>query len=333
MNLYGQIKRLAGAVVVSLVLSGGPGETEEIITYASLPDPGYDSVIWAIENGKLKDPSVTIKIERLSSIPALMQAAMTAQFNLIPQGVLAIPQMRDGGISIRVLSTLLRYHPDGHSADLWVTKDSPYKTIADLKGKTIAVVSTEAQNVASVRWVISDRFGLNADAVGGDFRWAEMPHAQFEAALQAGRVDAVAFSNVAAYTLTKGDAYRSVLHGSKELEGMFGGPMPSLFILGYDPDLNKRPEAYIAAGKLLKASAEYVLQNQDEVFSAVAPKYKMSKDDVQTWFTTFAEMPLALGPTDRTVMMKAWAMGAKYGMLKAAPTNINDFIWTKATEQ
>ncbi len=73
---------------------------------------------------------------------------------------------------------------------------------------------------------------MNADIVGGDFKWVEMPHAQFEAVLQSGRVDAAAFSNVPSYTLTKGGAYRSVLHGSKELQTMFGGPMPSLFMLG-----------------------------------------------------------------------------------------------------
>ena len=249
------------------------------------------------------------------------------------QGVLAIPQMRESGIPVRIVSTLLRYHPDGHSADLWVKKDSPYKTIKDLKGKTIAVTTTEAQNVISIRWVISEQFGMNADTVGGDFKWVEMPHSQFEAALQSGRVDAVAFSNVSSYTLTKGGAYRSVLHGSKELEQMLGGPMPSLFMLGYDPDLNKHPDTYVAALKLLKTSAAYVLTHQDEVFSAVAPKFKMTKQDVQTWFTTFAQMPLALGPTDKMVMVKAWALGAKYGMLKKAPTSADELVWAKAVTQ
>ena len=153
----------------------------ETITYGSLPDPGYDAVVWAIENGKVSDPNVTIKVERVSSIPALMQAAMTQQFNLMPNGVLSLPQMRESGLPIKVLSTLLRYHPEGHSADVWVMPNSPYKTIQDLKGKTIAVVSGEAQNVISVRWVISEHFGMNADLVGGDFRWVEMPQAQFEA--------------------------------------------------------------------------------------------------------------------------------------------------------
>lgn len=311
----------------------GTASAAETITYGSLPDPGYDAVVWAIENGKVSDPNVTIKVERVSSIPALMQAAMTQQFNLMPNGVLSLPQMQESGLPIKVLSTLLRYHPEGHSADLWVMPNSPYKTPQDLKGKTIAAVSGESQNVISVRWVLADRFGMNADLVGGDFRWVEMPQAQFEAALQSGRVDAVTFSNVPSYTATKDGKYRSVVHGSKELEKMFGGPMPSLFIFGYQPDMDKRADAYVAAGKLLKASAEYVLKHPDEVFAAVAPKYKISKDDLQTWFLTYAQMPLSLGPTDRQVMMKAWQAGAKMGMLKKVPASADDLIWSKAIAQ
>jgi ABC-type nitrate/sulfonate/bicarbonate transport system substrate-binding protein len=332
--MFVQYKKWVGAFTVGAAMAmTGPAFAQEVVTYGSLPDPGYDAVVWAIENNKVSDPKVQIKVERVSSIPALMQAAMTAQFNMVPNGVLAIPQMRESGIPVKIVSTLLRYHPQGHSADLWVTKDSPYKTIADLKGKTIAVVSTEAQNVLSVRWVISERFKMNADVVGGDFRWVEMPHAQFEAALQSGRVDAVAFSNVPSYTLTKDGKYRSVVHGSLELEKMFGGPMPSLFMLGYENDLAKRPDTYVAAGQLLKASAAYAVKNQDEVFAAVAPKYRMEKADVQTWFNTFAQMPLALGPTDKHVMMKAWETGKKYGQIKTVPKSADEIVWPRAVTQ
>ncbi|HEV2571376.1 MAG TPA: ABC transporter substrate-binding protein [Beijerinckiaceae bacterium] len=305
----------------------------ETITYGSLPDPGYDAVVWAIENGKVSDPNVTLKIERVSSIPALMQAAMTQQFNLMPNGVLSLPQMRESGLKVKVLSTLLRYHPEGHSADIWVMPNSPYKTIQDLKGKTIAVVSGESQVVISVRWAISERFGMNADLVGGDFRWVEMPQAQFEAALQSGRVDAAQFNLVPSYSATKDGKYRSVLQGSKELDRMFGGPMPSNLLFGYEDDMNKRPEAYVAVGKLLKASAEYVLKHPDEVFAAVAPKYKMSKDDLQTWFLTYAQMPMSVGPTDKSVMMKAWQIGLKTGMLKKIPDSADELMWSKAIMQ
>jgi NitT/TauT family transport system substrate-binding protein len=76
-----------------------------------------------------------------------------------------------------------------------------------------------------------------------------------------------------------------------------------------------------------------VLKNPDEVFAAVAPKFKMTKDDVQTWFTTFAQMPLAIGPTDKQVMQKAWESGVKYGMLKKAPASADEVVWSGAIMQ
>ncbi|MCW5771245.1 MAG: ABC transporter substrate-binding protein [Rhodospirillaceae bacterium] len=311
---------------VAVLLPVGSAAAAELIKLGNIADPGYDSALWALVNGKVKDPSVEVKVDSMT-IPALMQAAMTQQYHILPNGILAVPQMVEQGIPVRIVGTVLRYHPAGHSDDLWVMKDSKIKTPADLKGKTIGVTTVEAQNIVSIRAVLSERYKLNAASIGGDMKWASIPSAQFEAALRAGRVDAVAFSNVAAYFATKGGAYRSILHGSKELKEMYGGPMPSVVLTAYQPDLDKRPQAYIAALKLLKASAQYALDHQKEVFAAVAPKYKMSPEDLQTWFTTYAEMPYALGPTDKAVFMKAWVSGNKLGSIKKVPADVESLVW------
>jgi hypothetical protein len=65
-----------------------------------------------------------LKVETITSIPVAIQAAMTAQCNLIGQGGLGIPQLPESGIPAKIISTLLRYHSECHSADFWVLKDS-----------------------------------------------------------------------------------------------------------------------------------------------------------------------------------------------------------------
>jgi len=322
----------AVAIVAGVILgvASTAAYAAEVVTFGSLTDPAYDSVFWAIENGKVSDPNVTVKVEKLTSIPQLIQAVATQQFNMIVNGVLSVPQVKESGVPVRIMGTLLRYNTNGHSADIWVLKDSPYKTPADLKGKKIAVVAVESQNVVSIRAALSEKHGMNAASVGGDFQFVELPPSQFEAAIQAGRVDAVTFSNVPSYTLTKSGTYRSVMQGSKDLADLYGGAMVSLLMTGYDGDMQKRPEAYKAAARLLKASSEYAKKNPDEVFSAVAPKYKMSKDDVQTYFTTYAEMPLALGKEDKKVIMKAWQSGHKLGALKNVPATVDELMWPDA---
>jgi len=331
--MFGMNRRVflqsVGAAGAGALLTSGTASAAESIKMGSIADPGYDSAQWALVNGKVKDPAVEVTIDSMT-IPAMMQAAMTQQYNILPNGILSVPQMVEQGIPVRVVGTILRYHPAGHSADLWVKGDSPISKPADLKGKTIGVTSIEAQNVISVRAVLSERFGLNAAAIGGDFKWAEIPAAQFEAALLSGRVDAVAFSNVAAYFAPKKNGFKSVMQGSKELNEMYGGPMPSVVITAYQPELDKRPAAYVAALKLLKASAKYALENPKEVFGAVAPKYKMSPEDLQTWFTTFAVMPYALGPTDKAVFKKAWESGHKLGAIKKVPPDVEPLVWKQS---
>lgn len=323
------------ALCAAIVLSTTAGAfAAEKITVGAISDPGYASALWAVMNGKVKDPAVEITVN-LMPIPAMIQASMTKQYDIIPNGVLAIPQMAEAGIDPLVIGTMIRHipGPDNHTTDLWVKNDSPIKSVKDLKGKKIAVTSLEAQDVVSRRAVMSEKYGMNASAIGGDFTWVEIPAAQFEAALEGGRVDAVAFSNVLAYKVDKSGKYRSVLQGSKELIDMYGGPMPTVLEIGYKEKMAARPQAYLAAAKLLRQSAQYMLTHQDEVFADVAPKYDMTPDQLKGWFTSYATMPYALGPTDEAIFVKAWKSGEALGVLQKAPTDVKPFMWEHAIKE
>ncbi|SDR42985.1 NitT/TauT family transport system substrate-binding protein [Rhizobiales bacterium GAS113] len=321
-----------GAAISIASLVGA--QAAEKISVAAISDPGFHAALWAILNKKVSDPSIEISVD-LMPIPAMIQASMTQQYDIIPNGVLAIPQMAEAGIKPRIIGTMIRHIPGdaNHTTDLWVKAGSDIKTVQDLKGKRIAVTSLEAQDVVSRRAVLSEKYGFNASAIGGDFTWVEIPAAQFEAALEANRIDAVAFSNVLAYKIEKSGKYRSVLQGSKDLIGMYGGPMPTVLEMGYAEKMDARPAAYIAAAKLLKASADYALAHQDEVFADVAPKYNMTPQDLKGWFTSYASMPFALGPTDKAVYLKAWQSGEKLGVLQKAPAAVEPFMWQNAISE
>jgi NitT/TauT family transport system substrate-binding protein len=325
--------RIAVAAAIGLGCAATSFAAEKI-KVAAITDPGYHAALWAVLNKKVSDPSVDLTVDMMP-IPAMIQASMTQQYDIIPNGVLAIPQMAEAGINPLIIGTMIRHiaGPGNHTTDIWVKADSPIKSIEDLKGKRIAVTSLEAQDVVSRRSVLSEKYGLNASAIGGDFTWVEIPSAQFEAALDAGRVDAVCFSNVLAYKIAQSGKYRSILQGSKDLIEMYGGPMPTVVEMGYKEKMEAKPEAYIAAAKLLRASAEYVLAHQDEVFSDVAPKYNMTAEDLKGWFTTYAGMPFAIGPTDEAVYVKAWQSGQKLGVLAKAPESAASFIWEHAIKE
>lgn len=316
---------------VAGISTAGMASAAEKVTMAAVADAGYESALWALRNGKVKDASVEITVD-LMPIPALIQASMTKQYDIIPNGVLAIPQMAEAGINPLIIATMIRHIPsaDNHTTDLWVRADSSIRSVQDLKGKKVAVTSLEAQDVVSRRAVLSEKYHLDASALGGDITWVEIPAAQFDAALDSKSVDAVAFSNVLAYKVAMAGKYRSVLQGSKDLMEMYGGPMPTVLVMGYKEKMEARPEAYAAAAKLLRASALYAMSHQDEVFAAVAPKYNMTPEDLKGWFTSYASMPFALGPTDKAIYVRAWQSGEKLGVLQKAPGSADPFVWKNA---
>src|ERR1700732_779810 len=82
----------------------------EKITVGAISDPGYESALWAAINGKVKDPAVEITVDLLP-IPAMIQASMTKQYDIIPNGVLAIPQMAEAGINPLIIGTMIRHIP------------------------------------------------------------------------------------------------------------------------------------------------------------------------------------------------------------------------------
>lgn len=315
----------AAAALLSSVL---PNHAAETLKMGAISDPGYHAALWAILNKKVSDPSLEFTID-LMPIPAMIQASMTGQYDILPNGVLAVPQQKEAGIDTVILGSMIRHipGPDNHTTDLWVKNDSPIKSVQDLKGKRVAVTSLEAQDVIFRRAVLAEKYKMNAAALGGDFSWVEIPAPQFEAALESGQVDAVAFSNVLAYRIANSGKYRSVFQGANDLKEMYGGPAVSVLLTAPKDKVEAKPEVYKAATQLLKKSAEYVLAHQDEVFADVAPQYKMTKEDLQGWFTTYAGMPFAMGPTDKQVYEAAWKSGANLGLLSKAPSGADEFIW------
>lgn len=304
---------------------------QEEISIGLIADPGYETAGWALASGKVSDPSLEITMEFLP-IPAMIQAAMTGAFDILPNGVLAIPQLNENGVDTRILGTILRYNPEGHASDLWVLPTSGIDAPTGLVGKKVAVTSIEAQNILSIRTILAEVYDMDAAAIGGDIQWVEIPQAQFEAALTSGQVDAVAFGNTMAVTAAKA-GYVSVLHGAKELEDLYGGPMVSVVLSGSQAQIDQRPEAFEAALRLLRESAIYAIEHPEEVFAAVAPKYDISVEDLEVYFTENTSIPFALGPTDEAIISEAWKAGQKLGVVGTLPESVESVVWDRSIRE
>ncbi|MGY5775226.1 ABC transporter substrate-binding protein [Rhizobium sp. LEGMi135b] len=312
------------ALSLAMVL---PALATEVIKVEAVNDPAYHAALFGVMSGKVTDPDVKIEVE-LMPISAAIQAAMTKQYDMIAQGALAIPAMRAAGLDPVIYSTILRHlpGPNNHGTDIWVPNDSKIKEVKDLKGKRIAVSSIEAQDVVARRAILAQRYGLNADAIGGDIEWIEMPPAQFDAAAQTGRVDAVAFSNVLALSMEKSGRYRSVMQGTTELINMYGGPMGSVLLVGYRDKIAARPDAYKKAAELLRKSSEYMSANLDTVIAEVAPTYKVDPAILKGYLTNYSKMPFALNDTDGKVLNSLWAAGKQLGVLGPETQDFSSYV-------
>jgi NitT/TauT family transport system substrate-binding protein len=316
-------------VLLGLVLLARPARAVETLTLDTIEDPIYEAAIWALETGKVVDPTVDIKVQ-LMPIPRNQAATMAQAFNITSTGVMSVPQLAEGGINAKIFATAYRYKPEGHAIDVWVMKSSPYQSVMDLKGKTVASQTLENQGTTSLRMIMAMKYGMNADTVGGDLRWVEMPSPQLEPALQSGKIDAAVIGTMQAFTAEKKGLYRSVLQGPKELEALYGGPMPTVVFIGFEPDMDKRPAAYMTAARLLRESSEYMVAHDGEVFAAVAPKYRMDPADLAGWFARYSSMPFSMTQTDEKIFLEVWQAGQKLGLIAHAPASADAFVWSKA---
>ena len=111
---------------------------KEKITYAYLADPALEGVLYAIKNGIVKSDKIAIEASALQ-IPALISSTPAKKYDVIMNAVMAIPFAKRRGLDLVVLSSALRSAKGRLGAGIWVKKDSPYKTLADLKGKKSVV--------------------------------------------------------------------------------------------------------------------------------------------------------------------------------------------------
>ena len=142
----------------------------------------------AIEKGYFKEAGLDVEALKFASAQQIMEAMLAGRAegsaNGTASAVLAIGEIAQPGL-FKIFCTNptnAKYVLD----EIIVAKDSPYKTLADLKGKKVAS-GPGIQNVTLAK-VMLERAGAGAVVV------AELPLGQHIAALVAGQIDA-------AYTL------------------------------------------------------------------------------------------------------------------------------------
>src|SRR6185312_2043182 len=117
--------------------AAAPAFAKDTITFAYLLDPAYDAVVWPLTHGKVTSETVDVQVKSLD-IPALLQATGAKTYDVVMTAAIGVPQAKSKGLELSIMATALRNHAHGGKGGaIYVKADSPYKSMQDLKGKTL----------------------------------------------------------------------------------------------------------------------------------------------------------------------------------------------------
>jgi len=330
MNSRKRILAAAGAALIVGALSA-QAAAKETITYGYLLDPSLEGVLYAIKSGKVTSKTVEIKASALS-IPALIQSTPAKRFDVIMNAVMAIPFARRRGLELVVLSTALRSAKGRLGAGIWVKKSSPYKTMADLKGKTIGNYALRATGTTWIRIALWKKHGMNVSYKNGDFKWVQIQAPALLPALASGRIDAATLIHAQAYKALKSGDYRVLAWTNKDIKGLFGVDSVAAVNVTYPEKLKKRPAAFREFSRMLRASVLYAVKHPDEVGKAISKKYKIDPAFFKAWMKDYSFFPGAVSDEDMKAMEVVWGNAKEMGIIKKVPKAAN-VVWKEAIRE
>jgi NitT/TauT family transport system substrate-binding protein len=321
---------IAVAVLAAAGLSSA-ADAKEKLTVATYLEPAHLSAFWPLMNGKVPSDTVEVEIKNLS-IETVAQAMATKQFDVVEIGALTLEQAAAQGMKLQMVGTALRYKLVPQGFGIWVKADSPFKTVADLKGKTIGSYGFKSTVFAVQRMALQDKYKVNVALDGGDFKFVQLPAPNLPAALSTGRVDAATFSHLQSYQARTGSEFRLLVNSAEDLKEVYGVPMVTSIFVAYPERLAEKPAAYRELLRMLKASSDYTQAHQDEVFTAVAQATKVPKHFFADWWANYGSFPTSISAGDLKAIDTIFDKAKSLDMSKQAP-DLKQVVWDKALRE
>ncbi len=319
------------AATLAVGMTSATALAKDKVTYGYLLDPSLEGVLYAIKQGIVKSDTIEIDAKALA-IPALIQSTPTKRFDVLMNAVMAIPLAKRRGLDLVVLSTALRAPDNSVGAGVWVKKDSPYKTIADLKGKTIGNYALRSTGTTWIRIALWKAHKMNVSYKGGDFRWVQIPAPALLTALESGRVDAATLIHAQAFKALKTGNYRALAYTNRDIKKMFGVNAVAAVNVTYPEKLKAKPAAFKEFNRMLRESALYAMKNADKVGAAISKDSKIDPEFFKAWMAQYSAFPAAVSDGDMKSMEVVWQNAKEMGILKTYP-KAADVVWKDAIRE
>lgn len=172
-------------VVVSICFVGCNKENENIVKYVGLKV--YDPVYIAKDKGFFEEEGIDVEIVDVvagGATATQMVASGDVQAGLL--STMALINAKSSGLSVIGVADIQSAFNESPLEEFFVKKDSGINSVADLKGKTIAINLVKSS--FHYTWVLAlKNAGLNET----DVNFVNIPFSEQESALMSGRVDAI----------------------------------------------------------------------------------------------------------------------------------------------
>jgi NitT/TauT family transport system substrate-binding protein len=154
------------------------------VTIVTSPSDAGGEVYYGAENGTFKKYGLDVEIISLRGGAAVAAAMSSGQYEIGQGNVVSIAAAREKGVPFVLVAPANVYDAKASTSTLIVPKDSPIKSLADLKGKTVANI--ELRDIGNVALdIMLEKANLPVSTI----RVVELPASEMGAALARGTVD------------------------------------------------------------------------------------------------------------------------------------------------
>ncbi len=310
-----QLLRAAALAPLALWSASRPASAAEALQIAGVPSEDMTDCYYAVKTGMFARSGLDVSLIATSSGAAATAAVVSGTYPIGKSSLLALMNAHLKGIPLVAIAPAILNEPQNARSLLQIAPDSPYKTGADLNGKTIGVPALgDATSVAIRAWV---------DKTGGDWRslkFVEFPNAALEAAIVAHRVDAAILQTPQLDISLEAGTTKTLSYANEAIA-------PRFILAGYvalaDWAQHHADEVRTFASTLASATT-YVNTHRPETAPVVAEFTKATLANV-------AKMHRTTNPTtlDPALIQPLIDAAAKYGILERA-FPAREIIWSGA---
>lgn len=305
---------MVAACVAAVAVTPAPAQETVKVKIGRLAFPSLSTIMIDIvkDQGLDKKHGLDLEPVTLGAVSAYYAALATGEVDMLPAGPHVLQKMRLEGVPIKAALTYARLN-----ALAVITADPAVKTIADLKGRSIAA------DMGSSEYQILALYGKSHGVVfGKDVTVVQAGPPLARTQLQAKRVDAaMTWEPSATLTLRDNPQYRTILTGDTAWKTIAKAEGWELIVGVREDFLKKSPDAIARLLRMFQDGQRFIKANLDDADRIVVGSIKLPagvfKDAVASGRLVYDVLPA--WEAERGVIWDMFKIAVDVGYLPKLP--------------